>query len=214
MVPLRSSSSPEWLRRWVNPTAPLPLYRNYSRSQAVGRWPKTCRSLPRYFDSIQCSIRSGTIRASKNSAKRNQSEDRQLLRRIEAAQRLQGGGRLRDCRLAPRTSRDAGFSVFRNSQLGGSSHRLADRDRISDRARDRLGVRTHAGGFKAHGSGGCGAGSTLAAWGMDLRRGYRRLFVDRIVFSRPLHGFEAADRRTASRNRGIPAGEIDPCVAG
>src|SRR5207249_2662490 len=36
MVPLRSSSSPEWLRRWVNPTAPLPLYRNYSRSQAVG----------------------------------------------------------------------------------------------------------------------------------------------------------------------------------
>ena len=38
------------------------------------RLPKTCRSLPRCSGSIQCSIRSGTIRASKNSAKRNQSE--------------------------------------------------------------------------------------------------------------------------------------------
>ena len=40
-------------------------------------WPagsRTCRSLPRCSGSIRCSIRSGTIRASKNSAKRNQSE--------------------------------------------------------------------------------------------------------------------------------------------
>ncbi len=33
-----------------------------------------CRSLPRCSGSIRCSIRSGMIRASKNSAKTNQSE--------------------------------------------------------------------------------------------------------------------------------------------
>src|SRR5205823_4785845 len=41
-------------------------YRNYFRYQA--------RSLLRYSGSIRCSIHSGLIRASKNSAKRNQSE--------------------------------------------------------------------------------------------------------------------------------------------
>ena len=38
---------------------------------AVASWLRTCRSLPRCSGSIQCSIRSGMIRASKNSAKRN-----------------------------------------------------------------------------------------------------------------------------------------------
>ena len=32
----------------------------------AGRWLRTCRLLLRYSGSIQCSIRSGTIRASKN----------------------------------------------------------------------------------------------------------------------------------------------------
>src|SRR2546423_739409 len=76
MVPLPSSSSPEWLRRWVNPTAPLLLYRNYSRSRAKVQWPKTYRSLPRCSGSIQCLIRSGMTRASKNSAKKNRSAGR------------------------------------------------------------------------------------------------------------------------------------------
>ena len=30
-------------RRWENPTAPLPLYRNCSRCRAAARWPKVCR---------------------------------------------------------------------------------------------------------------------------------------------------------------------------
>src|SRR5437762_3480445 len=38
--------------------------------------------------STLCGIHCATIRASRNSAKRNQSEDRQLLRRAETAQRL------------------------------------------------------------------------------------------------------------------------------
>jgi tetratricopeptide (TPR) repeat protein len=31
MVPVRSRSSPGWRRKWESPTAPSPLYRNYSR---------------------------------------------------------------------------------------------------------------------------------------------------------------------------------------
>ena len=83
VVPGRSRSLREWLRRWGNPTAPLPLYRNYSQSRAVARWPKMCRSLPRSSGSIRCSIRFGMIRASRNSAKKNQSELPQLFAELK-----------------------------------------------------------------------------------------------------------------------------------
>ena len=59
---------------WGNPTAPSPLYRNYSRYRTRARWLQTCRSLLRCSGSIRCSIRSGMIRASKNSAKRNRRQ--------------------------------------------------------------------------------------------------------------------------------------------
>ena len=36
MVPFRSRSSPGWQRAWENLTAPLPLYRNYSRYRHNG----------------------------------------------------------------------------------------------------------------------------------------------------------------------------------
>ena len=52
---------------WENPTAPSPLYRNYSRYRTLAHWLQTCRSLLRCSGSIRCSIRSGMIRASKNS---------------------------------------------------------------------------------------------------------------------------------------------------
>ena len=61
-----------------NPTAPSPLYRNYSRYHTRGRWLRACRSLPRCSGSIRCSIRSGRIRASRNSPSRkhrNNSEN-------------------------------------------------------------------------------------------------------------------------------------------
>ncbi len=48
------------------------------------------------------------------------SEDRQLLRRAEAAQRLQGRGRLHRRRLGAFSGNRAGFSTFRHSQLGNS----------------------------------------------------------------------------------------------
>ena len=70
LVPLRSRSSPGWRRRWGNPTAPSPLYRNYSRYRMQAHSLQTCRSLPRCSGSIRCSIRFGTIRASKNSSLR------------------------------------------------------------------------------------------------------------------------------------------------
>src|SRR5438094_2279484 len=70
MVPFRSRSSPGWQRAWENLTAPLPLYRNYSRYRTMAHWLRP-RSLLRCSDSIQCSIRSGMTRASRNSWPRN-----------------------------------------------------------------------------------------------------------------------------------------------
>ena len=57
-----------WLRRWGSRTAPSPPYRNYYRYRTLVRWlHKMYRSLRRYSDWIRCSIRSGVIRASRNS---------------------------------------------------------------------------------------------------------------------------------------------------
>src|SRR6266436_5161142 len=75
MVPFRSRSSPGWQRAWDNLTAPLPLYRNYSRYRTMAHWLRP-RSLLRCSDSIQCSIRLGTIRASKNSRIRTANSGR------------------------------------------------------------------------------------------------------------------------------------------
>src|SRR5438093_6820197 len=69
MVPFRSRSSPGWQRAWENLTAPLPLYKNYSRHRTMAHWLQP-RSLLRCSDSIQCSIPSGMIRVSKNSSPR------------------------------------------------------------------------------------------------------------------------------------------------
>jgi hypothetical protein len=68
-VPPRSRFSLGSRRKWANPTAPLPLYRNYSRYRTLVRWLKTSRLFPRCSGSIRC----GTIRASSNSAKKNRS---------------------------------------------------------------------------------------------------------------------------------------------
>jgi serine/threonine protein kinase len=77
MLALEPASRPVTLRpAWANPTAPSPLCRNYSRSL-----PQAChRSLLHCFGSIRCSIRSGMIRASKNSARQNNTKSRELFR--------------------------------------------------------------------------------------------------------------------------------------
>src|SRR6478672_6927578 len=81
---------------------------------------------------------------SPNYFRRSQNELEQLLGRAEAAQRLQGGGRVRGGWLAAGSSRDAGVSVFRDPELGGAPRCARDRDRLSDRAYDRLGLRIDA----------------------------------------------------------------------
>jgi len=53
---------------------------------------------------------------------------------------LQNSGRLCSRRLAPHPSRNPGLSVFRYSELGRALDRARNRDRISDRARDGLGL--------------------------------------------------------------------------
>ena len=70
LVPLRWRSSLGWRHRWESPTAPSPLYRSYSRYHTVALSLRA-HSLLRCSGSIRCSIRSETIRASKNSASWN-----------------------------------------------------------------------------------------------------------------------------------------------
>ena len=66
--PVQSRSLLGLRRRWESQTAPSPLYRKYSRYRTLVHSIKTCRSLRRCSGSIRCSIRSGMIRASKNSS--------------------------------------------------------------------------------------------------------------------------------------------------
>src|SRR5947207_15000374 len=70
-VLFRSRSWPGCRRAWGSPTEPLVLYKSYSRYRTMARWLKTCRLLLRCSGLTRCSIRSGRIRASKNSPARN-----------------------------------------------------------------------------------------------------------------------------------------------
>src|SRR6266566_4571941 len=144
MVPLQSRSSLEWRRAWGNPTAPLPLYRKYSRYRTRVRWAVgSVRSLLRCSGSIPCSIRSGMIRASRNSAKRNQIELAQLFRRAEAAERLQGRGGLCDCRLALDSGSVDLVPDLRSASVGDEGFHRSNRAWISNCAYHRLGIRTN-----------------------------------------------------------------------
>ena len=70
-VLFRSKSLLAWRRAWGNPTALSLRYENFCRhlmkAPSLKVWP---RSLLRCSGSIQCSIRCGMIRASKNSSPR------------------------------------------------------------------------------------------------------------------------------------------------
>lgn len=77
---------------------------------------------------------------------RHESEG--FLRRIEAAQRLQGCCRLRDCRVAHDPNRHAGLSISGDSQLDCPVGDLGGRDRISNRARHCVGFRDDSRGVK------------------------------------------------------------------
>ena len=70
----------------------------------------------------------------------NARESEELLRRAEAAERLQGRRRLRGRRMATDAGRNAGFSVLRNSELGRASCGVVARYRISNRVNHRVGV--------------------------------------------------------------------------
>jgi hypothetical protein len=60
--------------------------------------------------------------------------------RVEAAQRLQGCGRVCGRRLAPHPKRDAGFSILRDSRLGNPPRCAAYGKRISGRAHSCVGL--------------------------------------------------------------------------
>src|SRR6266545_3830300 len=74
VIPGRSGFSPGWRRKWANPTALSPLYRNCSRYRLWAHCLKTYRLLLRCSGSIPCSTRFAVIRASKNSARKSRTE--------------------------------------------------------------------------------------------------------------------------------------------
>ena len=78
-------------------------------------------------------------RASAFSLREAMSEP-QFLRRTEAAQRLQGCGRLRSCRMAADAGCQPDFPIFRNPQLGSAPRNSPPRHRFSDCAAYRMGI--------------------------------------------------------------------------
>src|SRR5262249_39188167 len=92
--------------------------------------------------STRCSTTSAEIPDSKRWSRKSlrKNERAEFLRRAEAAQRLQGCGRVRRRRLGHCAGRDTDFSVPRNSELDCALGHHLDRNRISNRARDRMGV--------------------------------------------------------------------------
>ncbi len=80
------------------------------------------------------------IRASRNFAKRNQSEDRQLLHRAEAAQRLQGGDHLRGGGVAPDPGSVDFASHIRSTRLGDEGFRRSSRVWFCHLGNDLLGL--------------------------------------------------------------------------
>ncbi len=67
-------------------------------------------------------------------------DSEELLWGAEATQRLQGCHRLRGRGLVAGSSCDAGLSLLRNSKLGDQAGGPADRDRVSDRTDNCLGL--------------------------------------------------------------------------
>ena len=76
---------------------------------------------------------------------RQKNENRQFLRRAEAAQRLQGRGRVCGRRMALAQVATQIFPVPGNSELGCAFGDRIDRNRIPNCARHRVGVRSDAG---------------------------------------------------------------------
>src|SRR3954451_8486705 len=120
--------------------------------------------------------------------------------RVKAAQRLQGGDRLRGGGLALDPGRDADVSIPGNSKLGNSTSDRADRDRLPDRAGDCLGFRSDTGRNQADGSCGCKA-ATFAKPCLDLRSGYRTRAFARLVLPRPVCCEPPTERNCRAREQ-------------
>src|SRR6266849_2013323 len=102
------------------------------------------------LESNRCSTHCAAIRASRNLSEKfwrrrtdRRHESKELLRRAEAAQRLQGCDRLCSRGLAADAGRESDFSVLRNSELGRASGGVAARYRISCGDDSCLGLRAN-----------------------------------------------------------------------
>src|SRR5262249_7695220 len=79
MALLRLSFSLGWRRGWEMPIAHSLLCRSFLDHPTWAPWAQAHHSLLRCFGLIQCSIRSGAIHVSKNSARKSSREVSELL---------------------------------------------------------------------------------------------------------------------------------------
>src|SRR5438046_9340256 len=93
---------------------------------------------------------------------RTSSESEEFLRRIEAAQCLQGRDRLRSRRMPADASRGSDLSILRNSELGSATCGVAAHYRISCSVDSCLGVRANAGSQQTDGIGRTRASDTTS----------------------------------------------------
>src|SRR6266568_6119808 len=124
----------------------------------------------------------------------NSFEFKELLRRTEATQRLQGRDRLRSCRVAADAGRESDFSILRNSELGRASCGVAARYRISRGGDSGMGIRAYAGRIEANGVRGRIADKSTAKSRLDLCRYRSRRDLGESVFLRALHRDQQAKR--------------------
>ena len=136
----------------------MPGYTNYARLKLDPMW-NPLRGDPRFEKIVNsllpndhlspyhagASAKAGQLTRAERSEQVNScDESEDILRRAEAAQRVQGGGRVCRRRLAFDSGRNAGFSVPGNSELDDSACYSSNRVRFSGRADYCLGIRAHA----------------------------------------------------------------------
>src|SRR5438552_11223487 len=125
---------------------------------------------------------------------RTSSESEEFLRRIEAAQRLQGRDRLRSRRMAADASRESDLSILRNSELGSATCGVAAHYRISCSVDSCLGVRANAGRNQTNGIGRSRGSETVSKQSLDLHHHHSGCAFGNRLFCWPLHSSKSYEK--------------------
>src|SRR5215510_3771078 len=175
---IRSRRFPGWTAAW-----PPERSVSFTKTSRFGIRSATTRDLRNWSPNWSC------------QKQRQHSESRKLLRRAEAAQRLQSCSRVCNRRLARDTNRHAGFSISGNSKLGCEVSNRGRCHRIPNRTHYCVGVRAHTRRTKANGGcRPCSFGTPTTKTCLDFCRGGWSCTLGWFVFYWSLHGSEYCQR--------------------